>query len=71
VADRVDTLLERGASGVARRTASGGRGGDGLVMSGKSSEIAAPNSGRSSDAGAGARSPATRCRRSRLTLPEK
>ena len=37
----------RGTSGVARRTASGGRGGDACVMSGTSSGIGAPNSGSS------------------------
>jgi hypothetical protein len=42
-------------SGVARRTASGGRGGDALVMSASSSGIGGPNSGNSSrGAGAGA-----------------
>ena len=35
----------RGVSGVARRTASGARGGDGLVMSGRSSAESAPKSG--------------------------
>ena len=44
-----------GTSGVARRTASGGRGGDALVMSGSSSGIGGPKSGSSSRRSAGAR----------------
>ena len=57
VAARADSPRSRGSSGVARRTASGGRGADGLVMSGRSSGRVAPNSGNSAEmmnAGAGA-----------------
>ena len=48
-------------SGVARRTASGGRGGDAFVMSGSSSALGAPNSGRSA-AGRDSGPPITRSR---------
>ncbi len=48
---RPPAVLRRATSGVARRTASGCRGGAGLVMRGRSSGIGMPNSGSSSDAG--------------------
>ncbi len=50
-------------SGVARRTASGGRGGDAFVMSGSSSALRAPNSGRSA-VGRDSGPPVTRSRSS-------
>ena len=53
-AGRGVSARSRGISGVARRTASGARGGDALVMRGRSSADPASNSGSFASTGVGA-----------------